>query len=277
VAGLGTAEIGRLLAARPLVDLADLRDRVGVDRTGALALAEAGALDQLGRIGAPGGPRDRRSLRLAVEETWSSRRPRRVGAQQTSLLLLDDVPDDLPVQSLSARVRDELGSTGVELSAHVVSFYAPLLAQLGVVGAHQLREVATGARVRVAGVRVALQSPPQRSGDRVMFLTLDDRTGQVQVTFFARALPDCAFTVSRARLVVAEGVVARRGRRGATVVGRRAWDLTLLWAAWQDGCLDVALRQRGTPAPHLPAEIIAQTAAKYREVYERLLLARRPA
>jgi error-prone DNA polymerase len=105
--------------------------------------------------------------------------------------------------------------------------------------------------VRVAGVRVALQSPPQRSGNRVMFLTLDDRTGQVQVTFFSRALPDCAFTVSRARLVVAEGVVARRGQRGATVIGRRAWDLTRLWAAWQDGRMDMALRERGTPAPHL--------------------------
>ena len=31
----------------------------------------------------------------------------------------------------------------------------------------------------------------------------------------------------------------------------------------------------GHPAPHLPPEIIAQTAAKYREVYERLLLGRR--
>jgi phosphoribosylaminoimidazole-succinocarboxamide synthase len=34
---------------------------------------------------------------------------------------------------------------------------------------------------------------------------------------------------------------------------------------------------RQSPAPALPPEIIAQTAAKYRDVYERLLLARRPA
>jgi phosphoribosylaminoimidazole-succinocarboxamide synthase len=33
----------------------------------------------------------------------------------------------------------------------------------------------------------------------------------------------------------------------------------------------------GQPAPHLPAEIIAQTAAKYRDVYGRLLLGRRAA
>ncbi len=33
---------------------------------------------------------------------------------------------------------------------------------------------------------------------------------------------------------------------------------------------------RQPPAPHLPPEIIAQTAAKYREAYERLALGRRP-
>ena len=35
--------------------------------------------------------------------------------------------------------------------------------------------------------------------------------------------------------------------------------------------------QPGQPAPSLPPEIVAQTAAKYREVYERLLLGRRAA
>jgi phosphoribosylaminoimidazole-succinocarboxamide synthase len=34
---------------------------------------------------------------------------------------------------------------------------------------------------------------------------------------------------------------------------------------------------RQPPAPHLPPEIIAQTAAKYREAYERLALGRHPA
>jgi phosphoribosylaminoimidazole-succinocarboxamide synthase len=34
---------------------------------------------------------------------------------------------------------------------------------------------------------------------------------------------------------------------------------------------------RQPPAPHLPPEIIARTAAKYREAYERLALGRRPA
>lgn len=180
------------------------------------------------------------------------------GQQAMLPIALDDAPIGLPRESTASRVREELRTTGVDLSAHVVSFYAPLLEVLGVTAASAVRDTPTGERIRVAGVRAALQSPPQRSGDRVLFLTLDDRTGQVQVTFFARALPDCAWVVRAAELVVCEGVVSRRGHRGATLVGRRAWDLTRLWRAWQDGSLDAALSERGTPAPHVAVERTAR-------------------
>lgn len=255
VAELGEAEVGRLIAHRPLADLLALRDRVGVARDAALALVDAGALDTLAGVGRSVGPPDRRTLRLLVEEHWSSSRRRTAAGAAQVALPMPLAPEDvgLPRQPSAARVRAELRATGVDLSAHVVSFYAPLLRALEVVDASGLREVPTGRRVRIAGIRVALQSPPQRSGERVLFLTLDDRTGQSQVTFFTRALPDCAWVVRTAELVVAEGVVARRGRRGATVVGRRAWDLTRLWRAWQDGTLTAALAERGTPDPHLAA------------------------
>jgi error-prone DNA polymerase len=105
-------------------------------------------------------------------------------------------------------------------------------------------------RVRVAGVKVAVQSPAQRSGQRVLFLSLDDRTGSTQTTYFERSLPDCAWTVRHAWLLVAEGRVSRRGGQAATVTGTRAWDLSRLWRAWQEGWLARALAERGTPAPH---------------------------
>jgi error-prone DNA polymerase len=267
VADLGHDEVDRILGLRPFVSITDLRDRGAIARDGALALVGSGALDALARVGSSNAPRDRRELRLLVEEAWSlrgrraprrraSRRAdgtRRTGSQVSLPLAIDEAPVGLPPESGASRVREELRTTGVDLSAHVVSFYAPLLDALGVVSAATFRDVPTGQRIRVAGLRAALQSPPQRSGDRVMFLTLDDRTGQVQVTFFSRTLPDCAWVVRSAELVVCEGTVARRGRRGATLVGRRAWDLTRLWRAWQDGALEEALAERGTPAPHVAA------------------------
>jgi error-prone DNA polymerase len=278
VADLGHDDIGRILALRPFTRVTELRDRVRIGRDAALALVGSGALDTLARVGQADGPRDRRALRLVVEEAWSlrgrrsrgsgsrgsgSRGPRGSGdegpLQATLSLELSEPPPDLPPESAASRVRGELLTTGIDISAHVVGFYAPLLQELGVIEASRFRELPAGERVRVAGMRVALQSPPQRSGDRVLFLTLDDRAGQVQVTFFSSALADCAWTVREAELVLAEGVVSRRGRRGATLIGRRAWDLTRLWRAWQDGALDRALRERGTPAPHRVAAEVAST------------------
>ena len=271
IADLGHEEIGRILALRPFARVTELRDRARIGRDAALALVGSGAFDTLARVGQTGGPRDRRALRLVVEEAWSlrgrhsrgsgSRGPRvseRGGPLQATLSLeLSEPPPELPLESAAARVRGELLTTGIDLSSHVVGFYAPLLHELGVVDASSFRDLPAGARVRVAGLRVTLQSPPQRSGNRVLFLTLDDRTGQIQVTFFSRVLADCAWVAREAELVLAEGVVSRRGRRGATLIGRRAWDLTRLWRAWHDGVLARALRERGTPAPHLSTAVVA--------------------
>ncbi len=281
VGGLGHEEVDRILMSRPFMRVTELRDRTRIGRDAAIALVGSGALDTLARVGQIDGPRDRRSLRLLVEEAWALRGTRsrgarstgarsrgadsagRGGALQASLdIELSEAPPALPPESGAARVRGELHTTGIDISAHVVGFYVPLLRVLGVVHASRFRELPAGERVRVAGLRVALQSPPQRSGDRVVFLTLDDRTGQVQVTFFPRALADCAWVAREAELVLVEGVVSRRGRRGATLVGRRAWDLARLWRAWHDGVLAQALHERGTPAPHLAAADVASLAPR---------------
>ncbi len=41
----------------------------------------------------------------------------------------------------------------------------------------------------VAGVKVASQTPAIRSGQRIIFLTLDDATGPVEVTVFESVQP----------------------------------------------------------------------------------------
>jgi error-prone DNA polymerase len=255
--GITDDEVAGLLAGRPFTSLSDLRERSGLSRPTAEALAEVGALDQLAGVGRKGGPASRRALKLGVEELWRDRRGRsrrRPGegtpAEQAALDLHADHTPVLPADGDADRVRAELATTGMDLTRHVVSFYEPLLEVLGVTRACELPSVPTQTTVRVAGVKVAVQSPAQRSGQRVLFLSLDDRTGTSQTTYFERHLDDCAWTVLHAWLVVAEGRLTRRGRMGATVTGTRAWDLSRLWRAWQEGWLDTALDERGTPAPH---------------------------
>jgi error-prone DNA polymerase len=271
VQGITDAEVEALTTFRPFTSLGDLYERGGLSQPTAVALVQAGALDQVAGVGRRGGPAGRRALRLTVEELWANRKQRRRGStsstgsghghraggddptarpEQTRLdLHVDHVPQ-IPEERPGDRVRDELAMTGMDVSRHVISFYEPLLEALDVTRACDLEQLPTQSRVRVAGVKVAIQSPPQRSGQRVMFLSLDDRTGTTQATYFERSLDDCAWTVLHAWLLVAEGRVSRRGRRGATLVGLRAWDLSRLWRAWQEGWLDRALEERGTPAPH---------------------------
>ena len=90
----------------------------------------------------------------------------------------------------------------------------------------------------VAGVKVATQTPPIRSGRRVVFVTLDDSTGPLDATFFEDAQVGYASTLFHSWLLVLRGEVRRTGPRGISLLALGAWELTDLHAAWQHGGLE---------------------------------------
>ena len=65
--------------------------------------------------------------------------------------------------------------------------HKPYLQALGTIPADQLITLRNHTRVLVAGVRVATQTPPMRSGDRVVFISIDDGAGVIDTSFFAQA------------------------------------------------------------------------------------------
>jgi error-prone DNA polymerase len=77
----------------------------------------------------------------------------------------------------------------------------------------------------VAGVRVALQQPPIRSGKRVIFITLDDGFGCSDSTFFADTHEEFAGTLFKSKLLIVRGTVRRTGERGVSLNATGAWDL----------------------------------------------------
>ena len=93
----------------------------------------------------------------------------------------------------------------------------------------------------VAGVKVSSQTPAIRSGQRIIFLTLDDGTGPLEVTVFESVQPKVAKTVFHAFAMVVWGQVRRTGRRGVSVVAEEVWDLTALHRARADGTLREAM------------------------------------
>jgi error-prone DNA polymerase len=156
----------------------------------------------------------------------------------------------LPEMTATERVRAELDVLGMDVSRHVVDFYASLLQALGVTRSVDLLRRRSKAEVLVAGVKVATQTPPVRSGRRVVFLTLDDSTGPVDLAFFDDVQGDATSEVFGGWLLLARGEIRRTGPRGVSLRATGAWDLTMLQRlADAEGIEAVHQRVEGTPRP----------------------------
>ncbi|MFC5382243.1 DNA polymerase III subunit alpha [Aquipuribacter nitratireducens] len=156
---------------------------------------------------------------------------------------LGDAPDetvgtDLPDMTSAERVVAELDVLGLDASRHVLDFYTPLLDALGVTRSPDLVRQRSRSELLVAGVKVATQTPPIRSGRRVVFLTLDDATGAVDATFFEDVQGPYAATVFHSWLLLVRGVLRRTGPRGVSLRATGAWELPVLWQAWKDDGLE---------------------------------------
>lgn len=97
-----------------------------------------------------------------------------------------------------------------------MDLYRPLLAEIGCTPATSLRHCRNNTEVWVAGVKMSTQTPAIRSGQRIIFLTLDDSTAPLDVTVFERAQPRCARTVFHSWLLLVKGIVRKRGGASLT-------------------------------------------------------------
>lgn len=80
-----------------------------------------------------------------------------------------------------------------------------------------------GEQVTVAGIIISRQTPPTRSGKRIIFLTLQDETGLVDVTVFPDIQDRYAKTIYRSSVLKVDGVVRKTGARGVSVTAQRVY------------------------------------------------------
>ena len=240
VRGISEEEIRSILEARAdrsFADVGDVLRRTRLSRPVAEALAHAGAFD-----GLRGGSRRDRLFEAMVTDA-----PRE--GEQTALPF--EQPTHLHVlkeYTPAERVRAELEVMGLDVSRHLLSFYGPLLQDLGVFPAEGLGNLRGDRWVMVAGVKVASQTPAVRSGQRIIFLTLDDGTGLADVTVFERVQPWCARTVFHGFLLAVWGRLRRTGARGASIIAEQVWDLAALSRARREGRLAEALAGSAGPS-----------------------------
>uniref|UniRef100_A0AAU1LNF6 DNA polymerase III subunit alpha n=1 Tax=Streptomyces sp. NBC_00148 TaxID=2903626 RepID=A0AAU1LNF6_9ACTN len=244
VHGISEAEVARIEAGQPYTSLLDFWQRARPGKPAAERLAQVGALDAFGA--------NRRDLLLHLSELHRAQRSSGSGAAGAQLPLggghrtgTVGLPDLNDAERLSA----ELGVLSMDVSRHLMGDHHAFLEELGAISAKRLREAGHGETVLVAGAKVATQTPPVRSGRRVIFTTLDDGTGLVDLAFFDDSHAACAHTVFHSWLLLVRGVVQRRGARSLSVVGSAAWNLAELAELRRTGGLDaVAARLAEEPA-----------------------------
>jgi error-prone DNA polymerase len=121
------------------------------------------------------------------------------------------------------------------VSHHVIDFYKPLLQALNVVSSSNLLNTRSRQEIFVAGVKVAAQTPPVRSGKRVIFVTLDDSTGPIDAAFFEDSQADYSHTLLNSWTLLMRGVTRRTGPRGVSVRGTGCWSLADIQQVFNNG------------------------------------------
>lgn len=243
VHGITSSELERILANQPYAGIGDFYQRAAPSRALLTRLGLVGALDSLATVeAAPGSsstqPQPTRGDVMArVRELIArGKRPSTRQIQPTLPIFVDDreqLTEGNPEQSMVERVATELDVLQMEVSEHVIESYRPLLDELGVLPASDLLGCWNGTTVLVAGIRVATQTPPMRSGKRVVFISLDDGSGCSDATFFGEAQDRAGPLLFGTKLMVIQGKTRRTGERGVSIEATNAWDLKALWAQWQ--------------------------------------------
>ncbi|GAA4925904.1 DNA polymerase III subunit alpha [Streptomyces coeruleoprunus] len=242
VHGISEAEAARIEAGQPYASLLDFWERARPSRPVAERLAQVGGLDAFGA--------NRRDLLLHLAELH--RLQRGTGSYGDQLPLAGgrrSAPLGLPDLTDAERLSAELGVLSMDASRNLMSDHQDFLDELGVVTAQRLRTARNGQTVLVAGAKAATQTPPIRSGRRVIFTTLDDGSGLVDLAFFDDSHERCAHTVFHSWLLLVRGTVQRRGPRSLSVVGSAAWNLAELIDLRREGGLDAVAARLAEPGP----------------------------
>jgi error-prone DNA polymerase len=232
VQGISEHELTRILENRPYTSIADFYQRATPSRRLFERLGQVGALDSLGGEG-----RTRGDVLARIRQlTGRATRPKPSDAVNQLDFDVDEsssVPVGTPDVSPRERVSDELDILSMEVSEHVIESYRPMLDDLGVTRAADLLNHWNGTTVLVAGIRIATQTPPMKSGRRVVFISLDDGTGCSDSTFFDEAQQRAGSLLFGTKLMLIQGRTRRTGERGISLEADNAWDLKQLWRDWQ--------------------------------------------
>ena len=200
VTGLGEEDAKRILKARNGLwpDIAAMQRGTGL---GAAAIETLAAADAFGSMGL-----DRR------EALWQAG----ALAKSAPLPLFEaaggsaegpEPPAALPAMTSGEQVIEDYRALRLSLRAHPLSFLRARLAKRGALAAEAIARARDGQRASTAGLVLVRQRPGSASG--VIFMTLEDETGVVNIVVWPRVLESYRKAVLGARLAMVRGRVQR--------------------------------------------------------------------
>ena len=192
VKGLGPEYIARIEAAQPFESLTDLHVRAGIPRPLIADLIRAGACDEFG---------ERRALLWSLGDVRDASAELPLEAPPSAA----ELPALSPMQSTLWEYELAGLSTGTQLMAH----HRADLERQGCVTCARAKTIMAGARVKIGGMVAVRQRPGTAKG--VMFLSLEDETGLVDVVLKPETYQRARKLLSTHKLVIVTAVVQRNG------------------------------------------------------------------
>ena len=242
IQNVSQSEVKRIIKESPYKDLSDFYLRAQPSRRTLENLGLLGALDSVAGVN-NNQLTDLDAVRATRGDVLAkirqlnavNKRPKLDPNQPTLdfIDLSDSMPRGNAPPSLEANVVTELKLMKMDVSKHVIELYREMLDELGVVHSDELVGLRNKTEVLVAGVRVATQTPPMRSGKRVVFISLDDGAGCSDATFFDEAQKRCSHVLFNTRLLLVAGKTRRTGVKGVSIMAENAWDLKELYKEWR--------------------------------------------
>ncbi|MBX3181701.1 MAG: DNA polymerase III subunit alpha [Polyangiaceae bacterium] len=195
IRGLGEGSAERIAQARaeaPPRSIEELTRRARLTRRELDALARAGALTALE-------PERRQAL-------WRASAPSH--GRLFAALDVREPSVPLPPLKRAEQLLLDYHSKSLCLTDHPMSHLRQRLAQEGVLSSAQLADAASGRQVSVAGLVLSRQRPATASG--VVFMTLEDELGCVQLVIYTRVFERFQRVARSAMLVLAHGRLERQ-------------------------------------------------------------------
>jgi error-prone DNA polymerase len=204
VRGLTREAAGRIVAARaggPFTRVSELARRAGLGRRDLGALAAAGALAGIA------GHRHRAGWEVLGTEA------------ALPLLPAPEREEGLPLLRSPTEGEDivaDYRALGLTLARHPLALLRPRLAQDGWLTAAEVSDLADGAPLATGGIVVTRQRPGSAGG--VIFVTLEDETGYVNLVVWSRIADAHRKAMLAARLLGVRGRLQRQGEVRHVVV-----------------------------------------------------------